>query len=74
MIKIKMTVNEAVVIVETFIKHYNSFEQRVNDKYELERVLPKISNQTAAAAIQKEINYIKKEEDNLGITYQLIVQ
>lgn len=74
MIKMKMTVNEAVGVVEAFIKHYKSFEQRVNDKYELERVLPKISNQTAVAALQKEINHIKQEEDNLGINHQLIVQ
>lgn len=74
MIKNKMTVNEAVVVVENFIKHYIDFEQRTNDKYELQNVLPKITNETAKAALQKEINSISHEEDILCANHQLLIQ
>ena len=74
MIKIKMTVSEVVTVVDNFIKYYIAFEQRTNDRYELERVIPKITNQTAVAALQKEINHIKQEEDTIGINHQLLIK
>jgi hypothetical protein len=74
MINNNMTVNEAVAVVEDFIKHYIAFEQRTNDKYELQRVLPKITNETAKAAIQKEIDSISNEEELICTNHQLLIQ
>lgn len=68
MIKIKMTVSEVVTVVDNFIKYYIAFEQRTNDRYELERVIPKITNQTAVAALQKRLITLSKKKTPLGST------
>lgn len=74
MINKKMTVNDVVDTVEKFIAQYISSEHRTDEKYELEKTLPKISNKAAKDVIQKEIDNIKREENEICDNHQKLIQ
>jgi len=74
MIKNDMSITEFSAVIENFIKYYNSFEQKLIEKRELEQALPAISNQTVRTVIEREINNIKAEDDTLAERHQMLAQ
>lgn len=74
MIKNDMSIAEFSATVENFIAYYIGFEERFNDKRELEKALQHISNETAKAVIQKEIDAIEEEDSLLVEKHENLIQ
>lgn len=74
MIKNDMSIAEFSDTVENFITYYNGFEQRLDDKSELEKAMTHISSKTAKAVIQKEIDAIQEEDNTLVEKHENLIQ